>query len=707
MTCFVENLTLRVLISTVLPRLMSKPPQSRNRIYAIDSSLTGLWVTRLCAKLLGIRFERFDFRITEIRDESGLQIRLRLAFKDLAEVQADALQGSDFVTFGDRDNRFPRLPAFLAKHVVDLGPNRHTVWRALLLIQAVRWKQGTVPGGNDPPVLILEQRPWLLAIRRYAAGNGVKIETVEPVVSFASIVAHLLTPLNIVRMRLIRELVSPLRFFPGLVFRGQSPSTVYAATKFPKTRSRSSIGRPRLAVEFRGRMNLDRPEYYSDLFFWQNSNLRAKDILLTSKLPQDPIETSRREELQRHGISAVALHAGATKVPEVPVFVHYPSLKLCETDSLPKGLPTPESRWLRRHVDRYWIDRNYWTDLFLAEGVKAYLTWNRFDAFHFPLADALESVGGISAIYQRGFLRDPSPTITVDADIMFGYAPADAEVERRSGSTIPYHVAVGYFGDHRAPLLRQRAQQVRKQLRSHGADYILAYFDEGSAEDGRWNVDHEFMRANYVFLLEKVLCEPWFGLALKPKIPSTLARRLGPELALLERAISTGRCHLYDAGQPLFGSRPPVEAALASDLAVHERVSSGTAGMEAALAGIPTLLLDREGWKDCFLYQLGVGRVVFPDWQMLWEGLERHRQDGQSVPGFGDWTPVLEDIDPFRDGQAARRMGTYLQWLLKGFAEGKTRETVLADAAELYCSRWGSDKVHPVNCDVPLGLVHA
>ena len=67
------------------------------------------------------------------------------------------------------------------------------------------------------------------------------------------------------------------------------------------------------------------------------------------------------------------------------------------------------------------------------------------------------------------------------------------------------------------------------------------------------------------------------------------------------------------------------------------------------------------------------------------------------MPGFGDWSPMLEELDPFRDGRAAERMGTYLHWLIEGYKAGLERETVLADAAERYCARWGEDKITAVN----------
>ena len=62
-------------------------------------------------------------------------------------------------------------------------------------------------------------------------------------------------------------------------------------------------------------------------------------------------------------------------------------------------------------------------------------------------------------------------------------------------------------------------------------------------------------------------------------------------------------------------------------------------------------------------------------------------------PKFGDWSEYIELFDPFRDGLAAHRMGTYLNWILDGFKNNKSRENILEDAANRYKDLWGEDKI--------------
>jgi hypothetical protein len=140
-------------------------------------------------------------------------------------------------------------------------------------------------------------------------------------------------------------------------------------------------------------------------------------------------------------------------------------------------------------------------------------------------------------------------------------------------------------------------------------------------------------------------------------------------------------------------TNPPSLAALAADVAVHGHVIAGSAGVETALADVPTLFLDGEGWSRSPLYDLGEDRIVFTDCEKLWEHCKEHWERPGGLSDFGLWGEKIYRFDPFRDGRAAQRMGTYLNWLLEGLRAGLPRRTVMADAAERYAVKWGRNKI--------------
>jgi len=676
MLYFVEFLTLRVWLFSVLPEILRNRRSKRplGACQFIDATRPGIFAASACTFLLpGLSVSRLSFRLIDVRDEAGLLSRLTIPYLDLQEVQNDAASEPEFCSFAESAG-IDRLRSYALKSLVTASlTDRQTLWRVMFVIRVCAWSMRKQKSSDA--VVFLESRAWFSSIRRYAQKNGIRAISVTPSLNWRKLPFRLMPPRCMWMLRALRDRVFHLRF--GV-----------AGLSQPK--ADGNPGQAKLATDYWGYFNLKKPECYSDLFFWQKSQLPGRSILLTLSLPADPIDEQRASELSVLGIRAVALNSQSSATPTIPLFTYLPSLTSSHIVTRTPGRPR-ERKWIDRQKAEYWMVRDYWTELFRRENVRVFTSWYRYDGTHCAIGDAIRSVGGIMTIYQRACQPDAGPEVAIDTDVAFAYAPFDAEVERRSQSTIRYHVSVGYFGDHRFPLLRKPAAEVRSRLASHGARFVIAFFDENSNPDARWNTGQRFQAENYEFLLEKLLADPTLGLVFKPKMPSTLRRRLGPVSLLLEKALSTGRCFLYEEGT-VQGSHPPAGAAMAADIAIHGHLCAATAGLEAALAGTPTLLLDREGWQISDMYQLGEGSVVFQSWPQLWSAVNEHRNHA-SIPGFGDWSPMLDTFDPFRDGRGAERLGTYLSWLLDGLNNGRDRDSVMAEAAERYSARWGADKV--------------
>lgn len=644
------------------------------------------------AVFIGLKIERLPFSLVEMRDESNVQVRLRIMYQGLAEVQQDALSEPVFQELLNGNLLTDRLPTFLAKKITELDDDG--LWRSLVLVHLCAWDKLRVKHGNGTPILFLQHRPWQKSINRYASQLGVTVIPVPQALNFRAALRdrslRFLNTLWIIRYRP----TSIIRMF--LDRKSDSKSKVTSIGEpLAQEETGDQISRtPKVAVQDFGQLNVDQPQLHSDLFFWQQSSLPGRDMLLIFENPQDPLDAQKLDLLGKHQIGSAATHPGVVTIPGFPIFARPHRLKL----------PNPvESKWLQEQIADYHMLRSHWTSLFAAYDVKVFVTWYKNVAEHCAIADALQSLGGITTVYQRSYEAPPTVILTTNADVLFGFSQSGSDVERAANSTIQYHVTTGYLGDHRFPLLSSKARDLRSRLKEHGAKHILAYFDENSADDARWIHGHHFTRENYAFLLEKVLTEPWLGLVIKPKAPRTLRRRLGPIDKLLTEAEATGRCFLYDEGSMQGqGWEPPASAAMAADVAIHGFLHAGTAGMEAALAGVPTLMLDREGWPRSPLYRLGMGRVVFTDWESLWEACQSHWSTFGGVPGLGDWSPMLDELDPFRDGRAAERMGEYILWLKEGLQDGLDREVVMANAAERYCKQWGQDKISEVKPELHL-----
>lgn len=682
---YIERLTGGVVFFSVFPYIIRQILKGGHHGHTgifIDASRIGLLAAKCILPFFSTNFERLDFRLIDIVDEMGLSLRLRIEVQDLVELQRSILNSSEVKKALSSYPLDPFFNTYFSKEAVSINLREDTMGRAVFLIQVAVWKNRVHTKARVPVVFFMYKRVFISAIQHYARNHGVLI---FPAYRFSP------WPIQAIKFFFYSRLHWLKNGYKDFCKNGiRGVARQLAAMRSVRSSSASEKESIKLGLEYNGNLHLKNPQLYSDLFFLQQSKFLGKDTVLIFSMPADPMDEAKYGECMKEGITVAVLDPRATTVPSFPVFYHH-------SDNPPPRYRRflfnrdPQTRYIAQRFQSYTTDSNYWYDFFQRHNIKLFLSWYKYDGKHISIANALQKYGGVSAVYQRALEDFSSPRIMTVADVVFGFSNDSFEILRNSGSRISYHVATGYIGDHRAPLLRESAKIIRNELLSHGAHTIIAFFDENASEDDRWHAGYKFFQENYAFILEQVMKNPRLGLVIKPKGPLVLRRRLGSIAELLGLAERTGRCKVIGEGI-VHGSTPPVCAALAADIAIHGHLCAGTAGFESALAGVPTLLLDREGWNISPLYKLGLGRVVFRSWEDLWEGI-REYCGPSGVTGFGDWSPILDSMDPFRDGKAAERMGTYLKWILDGLKQGSDRDTVLADAAEKYAKIWGGDKI--------------
>lgn len=670
---FIEYLTLRTWWMSVLPWLFTQferksPPET---CYFIDASRLGLAVARVFSYPIRLSISQLDFQLNQIRDREGLNARIRIQHIDIDRVQVPILNGALVRGLVESNPESRRLRMYIAKQMAltTLAFERDNLFRALLVLQICDWKMRSLSRMDEQTTVFVELRPWFDQVQAYAAQFKAEAIGVKPTIPLQPKIINWVGPVLSEKLRDIRY----LRPFAPLSSRHQ-----------PSVRPRP------IAVEYYGQLNLNRPELHSDLMMNQERLVEGGKVNLIFSLVGDPLDEDKQAELAEHDIGTIVTHPAATTLKNVPLFRR--QRKPTPAIRIPLSMPnSAEGRWIRSRITSYEADREYWEDLFRTHGTKVFLTWNKYDEKHCAITDAIERSGGVSVCYQRSLESDPCLDIAPAADVNLVFGRRDLSKEHPLTTTRCY-VTVGWLGDHRFLSQRTIADRIKAELRELGASRILSFYDENSADDGRWYYGHSIMREAYGFLLERLLETPWLGLVLKPKVPRTLRRRLGPVAELLKRAEATGRCVVLEGGA-VHGSYPPSVAALASDLAVHGHLWAGTAAVEAVLAGTPTLLMDRDGWTASELYQLGIGRVVFKELSELWRACLAHWSRPDGLPGFGNWDSMLDELDPFRDGRAVERMGSYVQWLLEALEGGLDRDRAVEEAAERYGRQWGKNKV--------------
>ncbi len=329
-------------------------------------------------------------------------------------------------------------------------------------------------------------------------------------------------------------------------------------------------------------------------------------------------------------------------------------------------------------------------------------TINFFEAFfktynikvHFAMHDggrdmvaaniAIEVVGGIDLCTHWSSYDTTMLTMGKSHDVCFTWGPFFT----KHFFSKPYYsfknfVYSGYLFDRSFESCQKKSKKYRQQLLNEGAEFIICLFDQNNPiERPLWNQEVEKL---YRRLLELVIKDKKLGLIIKPKKINPKVK-LSAIASLLQEAETTKRCFV------LMGDTFPNEASQASDLAIGVSVAS-TPTVEAALAGAKCITFDLESHYEHPFYKEGHHKIVFDDLDEMFETIARFRLEPLSRKGFGDYSFILPEIDPFRDHKASERIGIYIRVLLEEFVKGHNKARVINVANEFYRRQYGQDKV--------------
>lgn len=263
--------------------------------------------------------------------------------------------------------------------------------------------------------------------------------------------------------------------------------------------------------------------------------------------------------------------------------------------------------------------------------------------------------------YQYSNISLVSPSMMVTSDLMLTFS----EMYRRNwthDSIAPKDFLVlGYPYDSAFPLVSARATQIRARLADAGARFVICYMDE-SVQHSRWGqvsaAEHE---ANLLLLLRALIADSTLGVIVKSQFARNSPSRMFASHPEFERAKATGRYVDVCDGRHrniMF----PAQAALASDIAIGQAIG-GTAVLEAALAGRRCLILNPYQWWGTWDDLYKRGDLVYESLSLALQAIAEFRAGNPRSQALGDWSSILPEFDPYRDGRAAHRLRALLERL--------------------------------------------
>ena len=476
---------------------------------------------------------------------------------------------------------------------------------------------------------------------------------------------------------------APILYILGQILEGCiKPFMIFKPEKLAAQKGKGNIGiAAAWGFEGIGKKTLD------DFFWWRNSTIIPERLLyMFERLDYQPTQ-ERLASLKKLGINSIALNKNYSGDAPESMIRH-------KTLSLKEGLKRFYSYskvifrgGLKNRFSRSVCSWVIWQLYHSDELAKIYKEANLKALFHFQEVGA-ESI--TLATLRSKTVRFGTHWSCLNGaytssfrchEVYFAWGAHDLKIILDSESLSKNLLISGCFlSEYSNEEEVQKGTEAVQLMKNRGARYTLALFDNSI-------VDPNFYR----FFLDWLINDPALGVIIKSKGEPWDMFKKGSSGRLVQQAINTGRFHVMSS------NASPADAGLLSDFSVGTESISAIA--VAALKGAKVLFLDYEKMGQGLLkpygifHSLGPKRCVFSEPEILKEAILEYINNPESNPYLGDASPILDKIDPFRDGKASQRIGEYVKWYLEGVDQNLSKDDSIRKATDKYAEKWGTDKV--------------
>jgi len=427
-----------------------------------------------------------------------------------------------------------------------------------------------------------------------------------------------------------------------------------------------------------------RPGRANDLFWWWKSGIAPRRILYMLDAEAHPADSV--DAVRKLGIRAAALRPGLDRQPlqrlryaKPPVREALEDLKLAVSLTMRSWRSAGKVRAGLTLLAWHHVMARRLSAQLATAGVRALFHYQESHADYY--GHAAELSGGVRIGVPWSSLAAPCSCAIRTHHVFFCWGSRDASLYLDAGAVTGHLLIAGcsVLEMRASEEAREAAHDAAERTRRRGAKIVLALFDTNFTPDF------------YQSFLSWVVDSPYVGLLIKSKATGWALAKADGLGGLVARGLETGRV------LALSENLTPSDAAAAADFAIG--CVSQSAVIVSAVAGSRILYVDYERLDNgplqpyATLHSLGPDRCVFYDTDSLRAAVERYWTDPEANPLLGDVSPILDQLDPFRDGQASLRVGEYVRWYLEAIDAGFDREASLRSATKQYADKWGSDKV--------------
>ena len=638
---------------------IQRPKKNSFDFFYIESSINKKVLTYLFPKYTS-NYKKFDFKLTDLNNKKNRNIFSDILLYDYNLIFKSILNESKFFSYKGEKN-YEYLKSFLRKKIFDDQSPDHVFFNTMVMINAVDIK---LNDSNSNLVFFLEKRKWSKQLQEYSEKFNLKIRYKK------NFFYELVSNLESVYIRSFALYL--FKKIKNLILFNKNQFVLRTLNTFFENKDSHII----LIHTIRDIVNKTK--------FWEKKYINSANSIFIDRFNNYKIDDLKQINNFENPICLENL-------------INFNSFKYKFNSHYPVKL--------RKYVKEFEFEKLLWLNTFNSFKSKVYVTNHKWDPYTIPASSALNEIGGISIFYQTSYYEHLDFVSNIIADIYFCFSNRINKIEQIGGSKIKYCVATGFTKDYVFDLNKTKSLNLRQELKNNGCKKIISFFDQGFSDE-KWYYGREYLLDQYIYWLNKVIDEKWLGLIIKPKHPGKIFIKSGKSInlqkglekyeSIFTKALSTGRCYIYSDTEKYHSSKNTkisvAEAAMASDLAIHNMVFAASAGVESALSGTFTLYFDDLNFNESTLYKLGKNKIIFNDWDLMWSRIQNYFLN-QNNEDINNWSQILDNIDPFRDGKASHRINQFLYWLHEDFKNKKNKNEIIENAIQKYSSIWGSDKI--------------
>ena len=604
-----------------------------------------------------------DYDISQMRNASGVPLIKASACEDLYGV-IDKIQVENLLKYlNDKLSTIKKDLALYIRQRIAFD-----IYHDLLLANVAHWLATNKESKlyNKHPILIIEKRNyWICLVLDYLKRKNVQYKIFHT--------------MDFKRNKGILFLYYAIKICIELI---------RAIAVIPKKKETS--GDARIGIPFYVNQNFteyyDLKNYY--LFWFYKSEIAPERILIY--IPEREINISDEEinNIKKAKFNIVFCPTRITRKRKCDVPIYRCSLKtsslliqyLVQIIKIYKHSENKPMKEQWKILTLLLVQLPYWEDFFQSNNIKVKFRFHDI----FGVRDiAAKLSGAVTISYHYSDHSDARIVRDEVSDVFFIWGNKYRKCLSPAHSTTRNFIITGYIFDYTFEKLKDKAQLIRDSF-SDKANYLIGIFSENISQHLRKS-QLEF----YKKILEFAVQHPDIGIVVKPKKENDEMRlRLAKELnKFIEMLDLQGRIFFLD------NRGYPVEAGFASDIVIGV-IPDSTAGLECALAGVPMVIYDCSNCKESHpLYKIGHNKIIFDDIQHLINAIDENKKKPCSISGFADWSFILNEVDPFRDGKANQRIAGYIKTLLFKSSNGFSKDEAIEAANRAYAEELGWDKV--------------